>query len=55
MPRISHEQKQLYKSKIRALISRDHQFTQRELRLKFEADGLAWTVGVNFFDCLSKG
>jgi arginine repressor len=40
MPRISHEQKQLYKSKIRALISRDHQASQKEVQLRLEAEGL---------------
>jgi hypothetical protein len=40
MPRISHEQKQLYKSKIRALISRDHQASQKEVQLRLEAKGL---------------
>jgi hypothetical protein len=31
MPRISHEHKQLYKSKIRSLLARNHQATQIEL------------------------
>jgi hypothetical protein len=40
MPRISHEQKQLYKAKIRSVISRDHQASQKEVQLRLETDGL---------------
>jgi arginine repressor len=40
MPRISREQKQLYKAKIRAVISRDHQASQKEVQLRLEIEGL---------------
>jgi hypothetical protein len=40
MSRISHEQKQLYQAKIRAVISRDHQASQKEVRLRLEIEGL---------------
>jgi hypothetical protein len=40
MPRISHEQKQFYKAKIRALVSRNHLAPQRELQERLEAEGI---------------
>jgi len=39
MPRISKEHKQLYKSKIRSLLSQNPQISQRELQLRLEQDG----------------
>ena len=40
MPRITHEQKALYKSKIRSVISRNHQISSGELAVVLSADGL---------------
>ena len=40
MPRITHEKKQFYKSKIRALISRDHMASSTELAERLKADGV---------------
>lgn len=40
MPRITHEKKQLHKSKIRLLISRDHLISATELAERLKADGL---------------
>jgi hypothetical protein len=40
MPRISHEQRALYKSKIRAVLARNHQISAIELAEVLKADGL---------------
>ena len=40
MPRISHDQKQYYKSKIRGLLAQDHQMTQRAIQERLKAEGL---------------
>jgi hypothetical protein len=40
MPRITHEQKALYKSKIRAVISRNHQISAIDLAEVLKAGGL---------------
>jgi hypothetical protein len=40
MPRVSAEHKQLYKSKIRGLLSQNPQITQRELQARLEQDGI---------------
>lgn len=39
MPRVSSEHKQLYKSKIRGLLSQNPQITQRELQAQPERQG----------------
>jgi hypothetical protein len=39
MPRVSAEHKQLYKSKIRGLLSQNPQITQRELQVQLEQQG----------------
>jgi hypothetical protein len=40
MPRIAHEQKQFYKSKIRSLISIDHGISRREIQERLDKDSL---------------
>jgi hypothetical protein len=40
MPRIAHEQKQFYKSKIRSLISIDHGISRREIQERLDAQQL---------------
>src|SRR5258708_32849495 len=40
MPRISQENKQYYKSRIRSVLAQSPQITQRELKDRLEADGL---------------
>jgi arginine repressor len=40
MPRISHDQKQFYKAKIRGLLARDHQMTQRAIQERLKEEGL---------------
>ena len=40
MPRITHDQKQFYKAKIRRLISIDHGISRRELQERLDSDGL---------------
>lgn len=40
MPRVSHEQKQFYKARIRSLMVRNPQITQRELQDRLDAEGL---------------
>jgi arginine repressor len=40
MPRISHDQKQYYKARIRDLLAQDHQRTQRAIQERLKEDGL---------------
>jgi hypothetical protein len=40
MPRISQENKQYYKARIRSILAQDHQITQRALQERLKADGL---------------
>ncbi len=40
MPRVSAENKQFYKSKIRSLLVQNPQITQREIQTRLEAEGL---------------
>jgi hypothetical protein len=40
MPRITHDQKQFYKAKIRALISIDHGISRREIQERLDAQNL---------------
>jgi len=40
MPKISSENKQYYKSKIRSILAQDHQITQRSLQERLKRDGL---------------
>lgn len=40
MPRVSHDQKQFYKARIRSLITQNPQITQRELKERLATEGL---------------
>lgn len=40
MPRISHENKEFYKAKIRSLLAIDHSMSQRELQSQLEENGV---------------
>src|SRR5947199_8552659 len=40
MPKISSENKQYYKSKIRSILAQDHQITQRSLQERLKREGL---------------
>jgi hypothetical protein len=40
MPRVSHDQKQFYRARIRSLITQNPQITQRELKERLEMEGL---------------
>lgn len=40
MPRVSHEQKQFYRARIRSLLTQNPQITQRELQERLDSDGV---------------
>lgn len=52
MPRISHDHKQFYKSKIRSLLAMDHSQSSRELQQNLEENGIH--IARNYIDKLRR-
>lgn len=53
MPRVSHEHKQFYRSKIRSLLTHNPQITQRELKERLEMEGI--TIDRKYLGTLVNG
>src|SRR5580698_8084030 len=53
MPRVSHEHKQFYRSKIRGFLTHNPQITQRELKERLEMEGI--TIDRKYLGTLVNG